>query len=105
MILTCKCCVLIIIIFFLRFVRAHVLVLGLERLPPRVKRIGYEKLIEGVKGLGGLTVLAHLTAGKFRLGARAVRAGNHMRFAKDRNKNTTILRVRKTFSKNLYTHL
>lgn len=46
----------------------HVLVLGLERLPPRIEKIGYEELIGWARGLGGLTVLAHPAAGRFRLG-------------------------------------
>lgn len=45
----------------------HVLVLGLEQLPPGVGETGYEDLIEWVGGLGGLTVLAHPAAGRLRL--------------------------------------
>ena len=45
----------------------HVLVLGLERLPPVVGKMGYEELIWWARGLGGLTVLAHPAAGRFRL--------------------------------------
>lgn len=42
----------------------HVLVLGLERLPPSVKDIRYEELIGWVRRLGGLTVLAHPAASR-----------------------------------------
>jgi len=45
----------------------HVLVLGLEKLPPVVGKMGYEELIGWARGLGGLTVLAHPAAGRFRL--------------------------------------
>jgi len=45
----------------------HVLVLGLEGLPPVVGKMGYEELIWWARGLGGLTVLAHPAAGRFRL--------------------------------------
>jgi len=45
----------------------HVLVLGLERLPPVVGKMDYEELIWWARGLGGLTVLAHPAAGRFRL--------------------------------------
>jgi hypothetical protein len=46
----------------------HVLVLGLKKLPPRIRRIGYEELIEWTRGMGGLSILAHPAAGRFRLG-------------------------------------
>jgi predicted metal-dependent phosphoesterase TrpH len=45
----------------------HVLVLGLERLPPRIRTIGYEELGGWARELGGLCVLAHPAAGRFRL--------------------------------------
>jgi predicted metal-dependent phosphoesterase TrpH len=45
----------------------HVLVLGLERLPSVVGKMEYEELISWARGLGGLTVLAHPAAGRFRL--------------------------------------
>lgn len=44
----------------------HVLVLGLEQLPPRVGKVCYEDLIWWARSLGGLTVLAHLAAGRLR---------------------------------------
>ena len=44
----------------------HVLVLGLERLPPY--HVSYEDLIELVRSRGGLSVLAHPAAGRIRLG-------------------------------------
>ena len=46
----------------------HVLVLGLERLPPRVRKIRYEELIRWARRLGGLTVLAHPATNMFKLG-------------------------------------
>lgn len=45
----------------------HVLVLGLEQLPPFDGKIVYEDLIGWARGLGGLTVLAHPAAGRRRL--------------------------------------
>ncbi|MEM3546324.1 MAG: CehA/McbA family metallohydrolase [Candidatus Bathyarchaeia archaeon] len=42
----------------------HVIVLGLETLPSEEGRICYEELIEWVRRLGGLTVLAHPAAGR-----------------------------------------
>jgi predicted metal-dependent phosphoesterase TrpH len=45
----------------------HVLVLGLEQLPPRVKKVRYETLVRWANRLGGLTVLAHVAAGKINL--------------------------------------
>ena len=45
----------------------HVLVLGLERLPPFDGKIVYEDLMRWARGLGGLTVLAHPSAGRRRL--------------------------------------
>lgn len=45
----------------------HVLVLGLEELPPRVGRAEYEGLVGWARGKGGLVVLAHPAAGRLRL--------------------------------------
>ncbi|MEM2850108.1 MAG: CehA/McbA family metallohydrolase, partial [Candidatus Bathyarchaeia archaeon] len=45
----------------------HVLVLGLEHLPPETRRIRYEELVEWIRRLGGLTVLAHPAAGRIAL--------------------------------------
>jgi len=44
----------------------HVLVIGLEHLPPRKSVLNYEELVEWARGEGGLTVLAHpaLNTGK-----------------------------------------
>lgn len=44
----------------------HVLVIGLEHLPPEKGLVNYEELVKWVRGEGGLTVLAHpaLNAGK-----------------------------------------
>jgi len=44
----------------------HVLVLGLEQLPPFGK-IAYEDLIWWTRDMGGSTILAHPAAGRFRL--------------------------------------
>ena len=46
----------------------HILVLGLKQLPPRIRRIGYEQLLEWTSSMGGLSILAHPAAGRFRLG-------------------------------------
>lgn len=46
----------------------HVLVLGLERLPPRALWMRYERLVGWVGDQGGLSVLAHPAAGRFRSG-------------------------------------
>jgi len=43
----------------------HMLILGLERLPPYY--FSYEEIVDWVRRLGGLTVLAHPAAGKIRL--------------------------------------
>ncbi len=45
----------------------HVLVLGLGLLPSETRRIRYEELIEWVRCMGGLTVLAHPAAGIIKL--------------------------------------
>ncbi|MBS7611250.1 PHP domain-containing protein [Candidatus Bathyarchaeota archaeon] len=45
----------------------HVLVLGLELLPSETRRIRYEELVEWVRCMGGLTVLAHPAAGRIKL--------------------------------------
>ncbi|MEM1569219.1 MAG: CehA/McbA family metallohydrolase [Candidatus Bathyarchaeia archaeon] len=45
----------------------HVLVLGLETLPPEVGRIRYDELVKWVRRLGGLTVLAHPAVGRISL--------------------------------------
>ena len=45
----------------------HVLILGLEQLPPITGIVAYEDLIWWTRDLGGLTVLAHPAAGRFRL--------------------------------------
>lgn len=45
----------------------HVLVLGLEQLPPFDGKIIYEDLIRWARSLGGLTVLAHPAAGRQKL--------------------------------------
>jgi predicted metal-dependent phosphoesterase TrpH len=37
----------------------HVLVIGLEHLPPSKDRLSYEWLVEWARGEGGLTILAH----------------------------------------------
>ncbi|MCX8183151.1 MAG: PHP domain-containing protein [Crenarchaeota archaeon] len=44
----------------------HVLVIGLEHLPPRNNLVNYEWLVEWARGEGGLTILAHpgLNTGK-----------------------------------------
>lgn len=44
----------------------HILVIGIEELPPRVECIRYESLIKWVKDHGGLTVLAHPAIGRIR---------------------------------------
>lgn len=46
----------------------HILILGLKQLPPRIRRIGYEELLEWARVMGGLSILAHPAAGRFRLG-------------------------------------
>lgn len=45
----------------------HVLVLGLTQCPQRGVRVRYERLIRRVRDLGGITILAHPAAGRFRL--------------------------------------
>jgi len=45
----------------------HVLILGLEQLPPFTGIVAYEDLIWWTRDMGGLTVLAHPAAGRFRL--------------------------------------
>ncbi|MEM2913447.1 MAG: CehA/McbA family metallohydrolase [Candidatus Bathyarchaeia archaeon] len=45
----------------------HVLVIGLERTPPKIEIIRYEDLIRWVRKLGGLTILAHPAAGRIHL--------------------------------------
>jgi predicted metal-dependent phosphoesterase TrpH len=45
----------------------HVLVLGLEQLPPPSARRIYERLVRWARGLGGVTVLAHPAAHRLRL--------------------------------------
>lgn len=48
----------------------HVLVVGLERLPPSIgleRLVSYESLIEWVKSNGGLSILAHPAVGRLRL--------------------------------------
>ncbi len=44
----------------------HILVIGLEYLPPETGLVSYEELVKWVRGEGGLTVLAHpaLNTGK-----------------------------------------
>lgn len=61
------CCLLVLPGFEVETDAGHVLVLGLERLPPVVGKMDYEELIRWARGLGGLTVLAHPAAGRFRL--------------------------------------
>ncbi len=45
----------------------HVLVIGLERAPPKIEIIRYEDIIRWVRKLGGLTILAHPAAGRISL--------------------------------------
>lgn len=45
----------------------HVLVLGLNELPPKVETIGYYDLVNWARELGGLTVLAHPAVSRFHL--------------------------------------
>jgi predicted metal-dependent phosphoesterase TrpH len=45
----------------------HVLVLGLEFLPSETRHIRYERLVEWVRHVGGLTILAHPAAGRIAL--------------------------------------
>lgn len=45
----------------------HVLILGLEQLPPFTGIVAYEDLIWWTRDMGGLTVLAHPATGRFRL--------------------------------------
>ena len=45
----------------------HLLVLGLDRLPPISRDQRYEELVAWAKSMGGLTVLAHPIAGRIRL--------------------------------------
>lgn len=45
----------------------HVIVLGLETLPPRTEHIRYEELIEWVRRLGGVTIIAHPAVGRIAL--------------------------------------
>ena len=44
----------------------HVLVIGIEELPPKAKETCYESLMKWVKDHGGLTVLAHPAIGRMR---------------------------------------
>lgn len=48
----------------------HILVLGLERLPLGVREMSYEALVKYARDQGGLSVLAHPAAGRFRLNRR-----------------------------------
>jgi len=45
----------------------HILVLGLEELPPSVESIGYYGLIGWVRSHGGLTVIAHPAISRFHI--------------------------------------
>jgi predicted metal-dependent phosphoesterase TrpH len=45
----------------------HVLVLGLEVLPPSVESIGYEELVGWVRSHGGLTIIAHPAISRFHI--------------------------------------
>lgn len=45
----------------------HILVLGLEELPPSVESIGYDGLIGWVRSNGGLTVIAHPAISRFHI--------------------------------------
>ena len=45
----------------------HILVLGLEELPPSVESVGYEELVGWVRSHGGLTVIAHPAISRFHI--------------------------------------
>jgi predicted metal-dependent phosphoesterase TrpH len=46
----------------------HILVLGLEKLPPRTKQIKYEKLVNWVRDEGGVTIIVHPAISRIHLG-------------------------------------
>jgi predicted metal-dependent phosphoesterase TrpH len=45
----------------------HILVYGLEKLPPGIESIDYVDLVDWVRGLGGLSIIAHPGIDRFHL--------------------------------------